>query len=413
MADIFISYRRGETDKWVARWLNDRLADSFDVFFDGQRESIDFGASFPDEIDEALAQCRVVFAVIGPDWLDSKNLARLKDEDDWVRRELRTALNRRHVRVVPLLVESAAPPDQSLLPPDLESLSDRQAYRLTDRGESDYRDLESRLREWLSKRPAAAEPRSSVPGNLPFLCDRRDQEEAFVELVRSAESSTGFIACVVHGHKWESHDELLQRFKEEGVLDDVFHSVEEGAAFYPVRLSRTRLKAGRFSDELKSVLKAEVVRRRSLPDSELAAVFKALARPLVMIVQLTWSDCRELGPSAVKNLAEAWVALGTPATGAAAERLPFPAMLWINVTYDGPDDELPADALHSPLPKLCSVEEGHIREWVGLDRVRPFVSAKKRELLDLPSDARYCHSPGKLHMERFADAVREIIAASG
>ena len=88
MADIFISYRRGETDKWVARWLNDRLADSFDVFFDGQRESIDLGASFPDEIDEALAQCRVVFAVIGPDWLDPKNLARLKDEDDWVRREL-------------------------------------------------------------------------------------------------------------------------------------------------------------------------------------------------------------------------------------------------------------------------------------------------------------------------------------
>ena len=84
MADIFISYRRGETDKWVARWLNDRLADSFDVFFDGQRESIDLGASFPDEIDEALAQCRVVFAVIGPDWLDPKNLARLKDEDDWV-----------------------------------------------------------------------------------------------------------------------------------------------------------------------------------------------------------------------------------------------------------------------------------------------------------------------------------------
>ena len=131
-----------------------------------------------------------------------------------------------------------------------------------------------------------------------------------------------------------------------------------------------------------------------------------------MIVQLTWSDCRELGAGAVKNLAEAWIALGAPAPGAPVERLPFPAMLWINVTYDGPDDELPADALHSPLPKLCSVEEGHIREWVGLDRVRPFVSAKKRELLELPSDVRYCHSPGKLHMERFADAVREIITTS-
>ena len=128
-----------------------------------------------------------------------------------------------------------------------------------------------------------------------------------------------------------------------------------------------------------------------------------------MIVQLTWSDCRELGPSAVKNLAEAWVALGTPG---AARTPPVSGNAVDQCHCDGPDDELPADALHSPLPKLCSVEEGHIREWVGLDRVRPFVSAKKRELLDLPSDARYCHSP-KLHMERFADAVREIIAASG
>ena len=49
----------------------------------------------------------------------------------------------------------------------------------------------------------------------------------------------------------------------------------------------------------------------------------------------------------------------------------------------------------------------------GIGSGQALVSAKKRELLDLPSDARYCHSPGKLHMERFADAVREIIAASG
>jgi len=412
MADVFISYRHGETDKLVAGRLADRLAMKFHVFFDGSRESIDFGSNFPDEIDEALGECSVLLAVIGPDWLSVKNLSRLHSEDDWVRRELRSAIGRRRIRVVPVLVNADALPDASVLPSDLQPFLQNRAYSLDpDRWEIDYRNLESLVREWLSKGPSVVDPRSSVPENLPFLCDRRDQEEAFVELMRSSESSTGFIACVVHGHKWESHDELLQRFREEGVLDDLFHSVEEGAAFYPVRLSRTRLKAGRFSDELKSVLKAEVVRRRGIPDSELASVFTSLARPLVMIVQLTWSDCRELGVSAVKNLAEAWVALGASLPGA-AERLPFPAMLWINVTYDGPDDELPAEALHSPLPKLCSVEEGHIREWVGLDRVRPYLSGKKRELLDLPSDPRYCHSPGKLHMERFADAVREIIAAS-
>jgi hypothetical protein len=414
MADIFISYRRGETDTWIAGRLADRLTDSFDVFFDGNRESIDFGSSFPEEINEALAECLVVFAVIGPDWLEAANLARLKDEDDWVRRELRTALNKRQIRVVPLLVEADAPPDPSLLPRDLETLAQKQASRLDpNRWETDCGDLERRLREWLSKKPTpSSEPRLSIPPGLPFLCDRRDQEDAFVDLVQSTAASTGFIACVVHGHKWESHDELLERFRSEGVLDDVFHSVEEGAACYPIQLNRTRLKAGRFADALKSAIKADVLQRRSIPDSELAALFRTLARPLVVIVQLTWSDCRDLGTGAVKNLVEAWQSLGVTATDGTAERLPHPALLWVNVTYDQPDHELPADMLHSPLPKLCSVEEGHIREWVGIERVKPFVSAKKNDLLNLASDARYCHTPGKLHMMRFADAVRDIIAAS-
>ena len=263
MADIFISYRRGETDKWVARWLNDRLADSFDVFFDGQRESIDLGASFPDEIDEALAQCRVVFAVIGPDWLDPKNLARLKDEDDWVRRELHGPQPPARPRR-PLLVESAAPPDQSVLPPDLESLSDRQAHRLTDRGESDYRDLESRLREWLSKRPAAAEPRSSVPGNLPFLCDRRDQEEAFVELAYARPSrppdSSRVSSTATSGSRMTSCSSDSRKKAYWTTC-----STPSKKALRSIRFGSVERAQGRFSDELKSVLKAEVVRRRSLP----------------------------------------------------------------------------------------------------------------------------------------------------
>lgn len=412
MPDIFISYRHGDTDKWVAGRLFDRLKHPFDVFFDGHRESIDYGSSFPDEIEEAIAECRVVLALIGPDWLDPTNLARLKEDDDWVRRELRTALNQRHTLVVPLLVESETPPEASLLPADLEPLTKRLCYRLDpERWEKDP-DLERRLRDWLSKRAATLEPRASLPPALPFLCDRRDQEDAFVDLVRNAESSSGFIACVVHGHKWESHDELLDRFRNEGVVDDVFHSKEEGTAFRQMQLNTTKLKAGRFAEWLRNAIKSDVLHRRSIPDSELAASLRRLAQPLVAILQLTWSDCQDLGTDAVKNLVEAWLGLGTVGADGTVERLPHPALLWINVTYDETDYELPGDVLHSPLPKLRAVEERHIREWVGLDRVKPYVAAKKRELLNVPSDARYYHTPGKVHMMRFADAVRDIILLS-
>ena len=112
----------------------------------------------------------------------------------------------------------------------------------------------------------------------------------------------------------------------------------------------------------------------------------------------------------MKSLVEAWKAFATTVPDGTVEQLPHPALLWINVTYDEPDYELPSDVLLSPLPKLCSVEEGHIWEWVALDRVKPYASPKKREILNLASDKRYYHAPGKLHMMHFADAVRDIIA---
>ncbi len=86
-------------------------------------------------------------------------------------------------------------------------------------------------------------------------------------------------------------------------------------------------------------------------------------------------------------------------------------VLWINLTYEEDDRELPRAVLFSPLPKLSSVEERHIREWLGLRKVHPHVAAKKQELLQLALDRDYCHAPGQLHMMRFAEAVTRILAA--
>ena len=68
--------------------------------------------SFPAAIEAALAQADVVLAVIGPRWLNdgSTEVSRLADPNDYVRRELSSALGK-NKRIIPVLVGDAVMPD--------------------------------------------------------------------------------------------------------------------------------------------------------------------------------------------------------------------------------------------------------------------------------------------------------------
>ena len=126
---IFISYRRQESSHLAGR-LADRLADRFgegQVFIDV--DTIEPGVDFAEEIFRAVAACRVLLAIIGPDWLtatDERGARRLDDPDDIVRLEIEAALAR-GVRVIPILVESAVMPDRQDLPESLALLGRRNA----------------------------------------------------------------------------------------------------------------------------------------------------------------------------------------------------------------------------------------------------------------------------------------------
>src|SRR5262245_56198800 len=98
MPEIFISYRHGTTDSWAAVSIASRIEQHFPVFFDANRSAMDLGDAFPSAIDDALHECSVLFAVIGPDWRSEESLRRLRRETDWVRRELRTVLGRQDAR---------------------------------------------------------------------------------------------------------------------------------------------------------------------------------------------------------------------------------------------------------------------------------------------------------------------------
>jgi class 3 adenylate cyclase len=132
---IFVSYRRDDAAGYAGR-LHDSLSSRFGgsrVFIDV--DSIEPGRDFVQATDEALAQCRIVLALIGPGWLTATNAdgsRRLDQTLDFVRRELEAAFDL-GVVVIPVLVRGARMPGVSSLPTSLAPLARCQAFDLSDR----------------------------------------------------------------------------------------------------------------------------------------------------------------------------------------------------------------------------------------------------------------------------------------
>ncbi len=144
MAAIFISYRREDTGGHAGR-LCDRLTARFGgnrVFMDIQ--DIRPGQNFAASIEDTIATCDCVIAVIGPRWLETVQ-KRAQAHDDFVRHEIGAALKRR-VTVIPVLVGGASMPAAADLPPELADLSLRNAVEVRDeRFDDDVATLEAFL----------------------------------------------------------------------------------------------------------------------------------------------------------------------------------------------------------------------------------------------------------------------------
>jgi hypothetical protein len=124
-AKVFISYRRDDSAGHAGR-LHDRLEREFgaDLLF-MDVDSIPLGRNFVKVLGEKVAQCDVLLAVIGPNWLtlcDEQGNRRLDGANDFVRVEIASALQR-DIPVIPVLLDGARIPKAEQLPPDLKELS--------------------------------------------------------------------------------------------------------------------------------------------------------------------------------------------------------------------------------------------------------------------------------------------------
>lgn len=164
MPKIFISYRRDDAGGFAGR-LGDALSSRYgagNVFRDV--DDIVAGSRFVAVLDQALAASDVFLPLIGRAWLDPgpAGVPRLLDRDDYVRREIATALAR-NIRIIPVLLDGARMPGAHELPHELEPLIYLQAITLDDR--SWAADVES-LGQAIDAASSAASPVPGLPGAL-------------------------------------------------------------------------------------------------------------------------------------------------------------------------------------------------------------------------------------------------------
>ena len=196
MGSIFISYRRSDAAGESGRLSDDLIArfGASHVFMDV--DAIQPGIDFRKAIRENVGQCRVLLAVMGPDWLEARGkdgARRLDSENDYVRLEIATALGR-EIPVVPVLVRGARTPKADQLPEELRELAYRNSVELTHaRWKSDVQVLGHALEPYLESdpNPVAEGAKAPVPATTSPVASTPALDAAAVSRV------THELACYI------------------------------------------------------------------------------------------------------------------------------------------------------------------------------------------------------------------------
>ena len=130
--NVFVSYRRADSQATAGRLAQflDGISGVDDVFLDV--DGISPGENFEQKIQQTLDKVSHVFVLIGPQWAGTsggKELARIFESDDMVRRETLLALGSR-ARVIPILLDGTRMPGPKELPAELKALSTINAFEL-------------------------------------------------------------------------------------------------------------------------------------------------------------------------------------------------------------------------------------------------------------------------------------------
>jgi hypothetical protein len=176
--NIFINYRRGD-DPGFTQALYSRLEQVFPIerlFMDV--DNIAPGLDFVQVLNDQVARCDVLIAVIGKSWLaapDETGARRLDNPEDFVRIEIESALQQKK-RVIPVLVNDAKMPRSNELPESLKAFARCNAVRLShERFRADTAGLIKALEDVLAELDAARKAESE---EAQLKAEAREKAEA-------------------------------------------------------------------------------------------------------------------------------------------------------------------------------------------------------------------------------------------
>lgn len=167
---IFINYRRDDSEDVCGR-IYDRLVAEFgrgSVFKDVN--DIPAGVDFRQVLEREVGSTDILLSLIGPDWDNRANKARLNDTNDFVRFEIETAL-KRGIPVIPVLVRRrSALPNKNDLPKPLQDLVFRNGRQV--RADPDFHKdvdwLVSEIRAVFDAPPAPSSPADAPQAGVPM-----------------------------------------------------------------------------------------------------------------------------------------------------------------------------------------------------------------------------------------------------
>lgn len=206
---LFLTYRRLDSAPWTALLHRD-LDQAFgaDIAF-RDTDAIRVSQDWEQRLHSALAECRMLVAMIGPKWLSITGegyIRRIDEDGDWVRKEIESALAR-GVPVLPVRVGGAVPIQRKHLPASLRTLGEGVA--LSD--DSWGHDLERVLVEveratGRERRPASvAIPRSEGRAGDKRRALLRASELSDAQVIEALRDLPGWKLVPAHDPKARNH----------------------------------------------------------------------------------------------------------------------------------------------------------------------------------------------------------------
>ena len=166
---IFVSYRRADSAGYAGR-LVDKLKSQFgdQVFFDV--DSIRPGANFRDVIRETLQKCGAVVLLIGRRWIErNESTPPFGDPKDVITQEVQSTLDLK-IPILPVLVDGAAMPGESMLPEQFQEISSLNAMELRHTSfDRDVQAVSDHLADILGGAKATAIEKALLKVYGPFL----------------------------------------------------------------------------------------------------------------------------------------------------------------------------------------------------------------------------------------------------